>query len=314
MISVRKYLQLRPVRHILATSAVVFVACAVVFVVQLLEFNSTRPRLEGLTANATGVVARVDDATVTVRFPVPNQPEASAAVELDTTPPRLGAKVPVRYDPSAPSRAVTTGASALVTADRASTYATVTVVAVLAMLVVNGFLLFTRFVQPSRRKASASVPMRRVKVQRGLLTRSWLETDTATPRWIPVYFSPTLIGLPSPSRVEVLGDLRTDRHVAVRIDGEVLYPAGSVRTGEPRGRRLDNPSAPDGERSLAAATPVRLRRQFRADLPVLAVAPVVGAFWALVDGSGFAGWLTVSVLIAAFGFWWAALRGSDPSL
>ncbi|WP_020657990.1 DUF3592 domain-containing protein [Amycolatopsis benzoatilytica] len=310
----RKFLQLRPIRHILAASALVFLACAVVFVVQLLEYNGTRARLQGLSANAVGVVARVDDSTITVRFPVPDQPEASAAVELDTTPPALGAKVPVRYDPAAPSRAVAPGATPLVTADRASTYATVTVVSALAMLAVDGFLIFTRFVQPSRRKPGASVPMRRLKVQRGLLTRSWLETDTATPKWIPVYFSPALIGLPSPARVEVLGDLRTDRHVAVRIDGEVLYPAGAVRTTEPRGRRTDNPSAPDEARAAAAASPVGLPRQFRADLPALAVAPVVGAFWAFVDGSGLAGWLTVTVLIAAFGFWWAALRGSDPSL
>ncbi|WP_033291567.1 DUF3592 domain-containing protein [Amycolatopsis jejuensis] len=310
---------LRPVRYVLATSAAVFVACAVVFSLQLLDFQSTRARLAGLTASATGVVARVDDSddsddnTVTVRFPVPDQPEATAAIELDTTPPPLGTRVPVRYDPAAPTRAITGGATSLVTADRAATYATVTVVAVLAMLAVNGFLFFTRFVQPSRRRSGPSVAMRRVKVQRGLLTRSWLETETATPRWIPVYFSPTLISLPSPTPVEVLGDVRTNRHVAVRINGEVLYPAGAVRTSEPRGRRTDNPSLPDDDRSLAAVRPVSLGRQFRADLPVLAVAPVVGAFWAFVDGSGFTGWLTVTVLIAAFGFWWAALRGSDPS-
>jgi len=311
---VRKFLQLRPMRHILAASALVFLACAVVFTVQLLEYNGTRPRLQGLTANAVGVVARVDDSTITVRFPVPDQPDANAAVELDTTPPALGAKVPVRYDPAAPARAITPGATPLVTADRASTYATVTVVAALAMLAVDGFLIFTRFVQPSRRKPGATVPVRRLKVQRGLLTRSWLEIDTATPKWIPVYFSPSLIALPAPARVELLGDPRTDRHLAVRVGDEVLYPAGAVRTAEPRGRRTDNPSEPDEARATAATTPATLPRQFRADLPVLAVAPVVGAFWAFVDGSGITGWLVVTILIAAFGFWWAALRGSDPSL
>ncbi len=104
-----------------------------------------------------------------------------------------------------------------------------------------------------------------------------------------------------------------DRRVLVRAGGTTFHPAGGLRTTEPRGRRLDNPAEPDEERAAAARRPVTLRRQLRADLPVLAVAPVVGVFWALVDGTGVAGWLAVTVLVAAFGFWWAALRGSDPS-
>ncbi|MFI5608260.1 hypothetical protein [Amycolatopsis sp. NPDC051903] len=308
----RRFLGLRPVRHVLVTSAVVLVVCAAVFVLQLLEFSHAQAQLRGLTTPATATVVRADDGSATVRFLVEGSP-ATATVELDGSAPKTGAQVAVLYDPAQPARAVIRDAAPLVAQDRASTYATVTVVAALVVLAVDGFLLVTRFVRTARAPAGAPVPVRRVKVQRGLLTRSWLETETATPRWIPVYFSPTLIGLPTPTEVTVHGDVRRDRHVAVSLGDDVLYPAGAVRDAEPLGRRLDNPAEPDEERSLAAARPVPLHRQFRADLPVLVVAPVVGAFWAVVDGSGFTGWLTITVLVAGFGFWWAALRGSDPS-
>ncbi|MBB4684793.1 DUF3592 domain-containing protein [Amycolatopsis jiangsuensis] len=309
----RDFLRLRPVRHILVTSGIVLLACAAVFALQLVEFGQARAALQGFGPQTTATVTGYSDGSATVRFAVPGRADVTATVELDSSPPADGARVPVRYDPANPARAVIPGATPLVTAERASTYATVTVVAALAVLVVTGFLLVTRFLRPARATARPAVPVRRVKVQRGLLTRSWVETDHAPRRWIPVYFSPSLIGLPSPAKVEVLGDLRQDRHVALRVDGEVLYPAGAARPSEPRGRRTDNPAEPDAERAEAASRPVPLRRQFRADLPALAVAPVVGVFWALVDGSGLTGWLVVTVLVAAFGFWWAALRGSDPS-
>ncbi|MEV6898153.1 DUF3592 domain-containing protein [Amycolatopsis sp. NPDC051372] len=311
----RSFLRLRPVRHVLVTSGVVLLVCAAVFVLQLLEFSHAQADVRGITAQATGTVVRGGEGSATVRFPVAGGSLTTADVALDSSAPKTGTSVPVLYDPAQPSRALIRDATPIVTADRATTYATVTVVAAAAVLAVDLLLLFTRFIRPARAAAStAPIPVRRVKVQRGLLTRSWLETETASPRWIPVYFSPTLIGLPAPTKVVVRGDVRRDRLVAVEVGDELLYSAGSVRATEPRGRRTDNPVEPDEERALAAARPVSLARQFRADLPVLAVAPVVGAFWAFVDGSGFSGWLVVTVLVAAFGFWWAALRGSDPSV
>ncbi|MDT8914127.1 hypothetical protein [Amycolatopsis sp. PS_44_ISF1] len=317
----RELLRTRPVRHLLLTSGVALLACAAVFVLQLLEFSNAEAELRGVRTQTTGTVVRAGEDSVTVRFPGPGGADVTAGIGLDGSLPRAGSQVPVVYDPAHPTHAVTRGATPLVTADRASTYATVTVVAAVAVLGFDVFVLLTRFLRPARGQARAGLPVRRVKVQRGLLARSWIETETATPRWIPVYFSPSLIGLPSPAKVEVLGDVLRDRHVAIRISGadgpggvgELLYPSGAVRSSEPRGRRTDNPVAPDAEREAAAARPVSMARQFRADLPVLAVAPVVGVFWALVDGSGFGGWLVITVLVAAFGFWWAALRGSDPS-
>jgi hypothetical protein len=53
--------------------------------------------------------------------------------------------------------------------------------------------------------------------------------------------------------------------------------------------------------------------QLRVDSVFLVPAPIVGLFWAYVDGSGFTGWITATVVAAALGLWWGALRGSDPS-
>ncbi|MFE0025775.1 hypothetical protein [Amycolatopsis sp. NPDC059021] len=308
----KRLLGLRPVRHIAVTSALVLVVCAGVFLLQYLEFSHARATLRELSARATATVVRTADDTATVEFPLPNGKNATATIPLDATPPKAGAHVPVGYDPSRPERAVIPGASPLVAAERASIYATAAVVAALLVLLVDVVVLVTRFRLPAG-PAPRRVLVRRVKFQRGVLTRSWLETGTTQPRWLPVYFSPSLIGLSSPAEAEVYGDPSRDRRVTVRIGGETLYPAGAVRHTEPRGRRTDNPAEPDEERLAAAGRPVSLARQFRADLPVFVAAPFAGLFWALVDGTGVPGWLVVTALIGAAGFWWASLRGSDPS-
>lgn len=59
--------------------------------------------------------------------------------------------------------------------------------------------------------------------------------------------------------------------------------------------------------------PRGLPAQLRADAVFLLPAPVVGLFWAYLDDSGFTGWITATLVAAALGLWWGALRGSDPS-
>ncbi|RMI34192.1 hypothetical protein [Nocardia stercoris] len=61
------------------------------------------------------------------------------------------------------------------------------------------------------RRVSGQVPVRRIRQQHRLLSRSWLELDTAGGRrWLPVYFDPALVTLPSTTaefgrnRVELL--------------------------------------------------------------------------------------------------------------
>jgi hypothetical protein len=56
-----------------------------------------------------------------------------------------------------------------------------------------------------------------------------------------------------------------------------------------------------------------MRRQLRADLPLVVPAPFVGLLWTYVGRGGLNTWLEVTALIAALSLWLATLRGSDPS-
>jgi len=159
------------------------------------------------------------------------------------------------------------------------------------------------------RRPGRACRVRRVRFQRGLLVRSWLETEETPRRWIPVFFVPELVTLPSPVTVRLHGK----RLVGAEIDGVRSYPSGRVRTVAPRGRRTDNPAQPDEDAVARAKTAARWPRQLRVDSALLVTAPVVGVFWSFLDGSGFPGWLGATSTTGALAFWWASLRGSDPS-
>lgn len=175
-------------------------------------------------------------------------------------------------------------------------------VAVLVLLV-DGWLLVTRWF--AARRPGRQVSVRRVSMRRGLLARTWLETDDA---WIPVYFEPGLLLLPAPSIVTVHGN----RWVAVEI-GRMLYPSGRMRRREPPGRRTDSPTVPDGYAAGRASAAGRLWRQLRVDAALAVPAPVVGVVWAYLDDGGVSGWLGATAVTAALALWWAAVRGSDPA-
>ncbi len=110
--------------------------------------------------------------------------------------------------------------------------------------------------------------MRRVQVQSGLLTQSWLKLDSP-PRWIPVHFDPALVTLPAPTSVQLHGDPQRRALVAAEVDGTWLHPCGAVRVNEPRGRRIDSPASPDPLRSTIT---YRWRRQLQTDARLLTVA------------------------------------------
>lgn len=181
--------------------------------------------------------------------------------------------------------------------------------ALIAALVVvtGGWLWLSRallFRRPSR-----VCQVRRVRIQRGLLVRSWLETEENPRRWIPVFFEPELVTLPSPVSARLYGK----RLVGAEINGVRLYPSGRISTGQPRGRRGDNPTRPDEHAAGRATMAARWPRQLRVDSALLVTAPIVGLFWAFLDSSGFFGWLGATAISGALALWWAAIRGSDPS-
>jgi hypothetical protein len=217
----------------------------------------------------------------------------------------------VAYDPAAPGTPLVPGAALLSDAD--SSLGTLYLTATVAALVI----LTCGWQLVSRRRASGqptrTVPVRRVRIQAGLMARSWLETETAPRRWIPVHFDPLLVGLPSPATVRLHGDPLRDRLVAVAVDGRVLHPSGPVRAQEPLGRRTDNPTAPDASTIERMARLAALRPQFRADLPLLVPAPIIALLWTYIEGAGIATWAAATALLATLGLWLAAIRGSDPS-
>jgi hypothetical protein len=221
----------------------------------------------------------------------------------------VGVRTEVAYDPHEPSTVLIPGSSELAALDRASSGLAFSTVLAAAVLGTGAWQVFSR--RQLRRRTPRVVLARRVRVQHGLLTRSWLEVESL-PRWIPVHFDPILLTLPAPARVQLYGDPERHRLIAAQVGDRWLYPSGAARIREPRGRRIDSPATPDAE-ALAGTTVPGWGRQLRADAGLLTPAPVIGLLWAFLDGGGILTWACATVLSAAVGLWWAAIHGSDPT-
>jgi hypothetical protein len=306
---------LRPLRHALLTTGIVLAVCGVLAGVAATTFAATSAHIGVATGRAEGVVDAVHDSAVQLRWTPPGLIERVDLVEVSGTPPAPGAHTEVAFDPAHPEGPLIPGAQVLVDADRALTTLSFTVVVAALVLAVLAWQVVTRrrvFAQPGR-----SVPVRRVRWQAGLATRSYLETDTRPQRWIPVHFDPVLVGLPSPTVVRLHGDPLRDRMCAATVAGpdgdHPLVPSGAVRAEEPRGHRTDNPSRPDATVAVRAAALARMGRQLRADLPLVVPAPFIGLLWTYVDRGGLLTWVAVTALVASLGLWLGAMRGSDPS-
>ncbi|QYN36907.1 hypothetical protein K1T35_06480 [Pseudonocardia sp. DSM 110487] len=301
----------RALRYGLVTSGLVLAVCAVLAVVAGTALAAASQRLSTLTGRTVGTISAVDGSRVEVRWTPEHGTERTDLVELAGSAPPVGTRTEVAYDPAAPGTPLVPGAAVLADADSelGTLYLAGTVAAV--VVVVGGWQLLSR--RQAAARTGRSLTVRRVRVQSGLVARSWLETETAPHMWIPVHFDPVLVGLRSPATVRVHGDPLHDRLVAVDVDGQMLHPSGPVRAREPRGRRTDNPAAPDESTIERMARLARLHRQFRADLPLLLPAPFVALLWTYIDGGGIGTWSGTTALLAASGLWFAALRGSDPS-
>ena len=288
--------RVRALRHgVLATAIVLFV-CLVVGLLSWLSYSDSRAVLSSLTSREVGEVVSYSDGAVEVRWP-----SGSARVPYEDGAKFVGRQTQVAFDPADPSRAVIPGSNLLLDADRA--LGGVTFSLAVALLVVFAGLVRMLLAVRSVRAEAVTVSVRRIRLQSGLMVRSWLEIDGPTERWLPVFYDPVLVTLPSPADVELRGG-----RVAV-VDGVTLYPSGKAVTKHPRGRRLDNPVQPDPE----TRAPRGLLAQLRVDAVFMVPAPFVGLFWAYLDGTGFTGWITATAIAAVLGLWWGAFRGSDPS-
>ncbi|SMD20804.1 DUF3592 domain-containing protein [Lentzea albidocapillata] len=288
--------RVRALRYGLFTTAVVLVVCFVVALFSWLSYSDDRAVLASLTSRDTGEVVSFSDGAVEVRWP-----SGTARVAYENGARVVGRQTQVAFDPADPSRAVIPGSDLFLETDRALGGVTFSV-AVALLVVLAGAVRVLLAVRPAR-GGGTTVSVRRIRLQSGLMVRSWLEVEGPVERWLPVYYDPVLVTLPSPSDVELRGG-----RVAV-INGVTVYPSGRPVTKHPRGRRLDNPVQPDSD----TRAPRGLAAQLRVDAVFMVPAPVVGLFWAYLDGSGFTGWITATVIAAVLGLWWAALRGSDPS-
>ncbi|WP_394621203.1 hypothetical protein JNUCC0626_19560 [Lentzea sp. JNUCC 0626] len=283
-------------RYGLTTTAAVLLVCLVVASLSWLSYLDGRASLASMTARDMGEVVSYSDGAVEVRWPA-----GTARVPYEDGDRVVGKQAQIAFDPADPSRAVIPGSDLLVSTDRALGGVTFALAVALLVLFVGGLRLFLA-VRAARAEA-VTVSVRRIRLQSGLMVRSWLEIDGPVERWLPVYYDPVLVTLPSPADVELRGG-----RVAV-IDGVTVYPSGRPVTKHPRGRRLDNPVRPDPE----TRAPSGLVAHLRVDAVFIVPAPFVGLFWAYLDGTGFTGWITATVIAAVLGFWWGAYRGSDPS-
>lgn len=299
----------RALRHGAVTSALVLAVCAALALVAGATLAATAPQLRAATERTVGTVTAVTGDTITLRWAPTGTAERLDEVAL-ASPPPVGTRTEIAYDPAAPQRPLVPGSAVLADVDRALT--TLVLAGTVAALVLVAGLWQVLSRGRLRGRPGRPVPVRRVRVAAGMTSRSWLETETQPRRWIPVHFDATLVGLPSPTTVRLLGDPGRDRLVAAEVDGRVLYPSGPVRSTEPRGRRTDNPSRPDASVAERAAALAPLRRQLRADLPLVIPAPLVALLWISVGGGGGATWAAATLLLAAFALWIAAIRGSDP--
>lgn len=291
----------RPVVHITMATAVVLAVCAAIAGTSAVTYHRTTGALQTLTARATGTITGAAGGSAVIDWPG----HPPLAVPLTGAVPAAGTHTQIAYDPADPSDAIIPGATVLTDADRSQDGILFALLIAALVVLTDLWHLATRW-QATRRPAR-DLTIRRISMRRGLMARTWLETEDD--RWIPVHFEPAVLTLPAPTTARSHGE----RLIAVHIPGATLYPSGRTRHTEPPGRRTDSPTKPDAYTATRATTAARWRRQLRVDAALLAPAPLVGLLWSYLDDSGTCGWLGATAITAAVALWWAAIRGSDPS-
>jgi hypothetical protein len=295
----------RALRYGAGTSALVLLVCAVIAGLSIWTLGTVGERVAGATARSSGEVVRAEGRTVDVRWSAAGG-QRTDTVALAASAPPVGARTEVAYNPREPATVLLPGSTELAAVDRAASGVAFSGLIAAIVLITFGWQVISR--SRLHRRPPQPMQVRRVRVQSGLLTRSWLELD-ASPRWIPVHFDPILVALPAPTTVALRGDPQGRGLVAAEVDGVWLDPSGPIRATEPRGRRIDSPAIPDAD----ALGDISWRRQLRADAVLLTPAPVVGLLWVFLDGGGLLTWTCATTLTAALAFWGAALRGTDPT-
>jgi hypothetical protein len=300
----------RALRYGAGTSVLVLLACALIAGLSAWTLGTVGERVAGATARSSGEVVRAEGRTVDVRWSAAGG-QRTDTVALAVSAPPVGARTEIAYNPREPATVFIPGSTALAAVDRAASGVAFSGLIAAIVLITFGWQVISR--RQLRRRPGQPIQVRRVRMQSGLLTRSWLELDApphgATSRWIPVHFNPILATLPAPTTMVLHGDQQRRGLAAAEVDGVWLDPSGPIRATEPRGRRIDSPALPDPH----AHSDTSWRRQLRADAVLLTPAPIVGLLWTFLDGGGVVTWACATALTATLALWWSALRGSDPT-
>jgi hypothetical protein len=151
-------------------------------------------------------------------------------------------------------------------------------------------------------EAPRTVTIKRVRQQHRLVSRSWLEiTYAGRTRWLPVFFTPALLRL-TETTADIAGRSLHTEHIR-------FYPSGRIRSTEPPGRLIDNPSLPDPD----APSRYGFARRLHLDAQSTVAAPFAGLMWVYVAGGGLGAFVGAICVTAAAALWLSAIRGSDPS-
>ncbi|MFD3510432.1 hypothetical protein [Nocardia sp. NPDC058666] len=175
------------------------------------------------------------------------------------------------------------------------------VVVALAVLAYTAYQLGLAFgLFPTGLVATGTVRGKRVRQQYRLVSRSWLEISSGDRVvWQPVFYDPELSTF-VPTNLELTG-----RSI---LDGSTrFYPSGRVRTTEPAGKLIDNPSRPTTPPGYGIA------RRLILDVQPAIGAPLVGLLWVYVMHGGLGAFVASTTVAAAAFTWLSAIRGSDPS-
>ncbi|WP_063059366.1 hypothetical protein [Nocardia sienata] len=169
-------------------------------------------------------------------------------------------------------------------------------------------------------ESSATVAVRRVRQEYQLVSRSWLELrGHGDDRWLPVYFTPELIGFTggmarlSERRIVLRPEPAGTRQPGGPQHEFRVLPAGRARGSEPPGRLVDNPTRVDPEAQTRAVATTKVTRRLLLDAQPAVAAPFVALLWLYVMGGGTGAFIAAMCVAAATATWLSAVRGSDPS-
>lgn len=318
-------LRRRPVRHILAGLAVLVVLGAALAVVLALRYADAAAPLREASARAVATVQRsglgADGRGVELRWQDAEGQQRTGTVRAaGPGTVRTGSPVTVRYVPSDPSRFYAAGDQTEARVrDIGFGIVLVGIVLLVAVAVTAVHVLRRR---SAERRPGTPGSVRYARSRRRLLRRSWLVVAReGGESWVPVHWDPALTRLRPGTQATLHGKPGAGRVVAVDLgDTTVWQAAGRVRTDPPRGELdLDedvwSPPGKAGRPVTPSTEPadVGLGRHLRTDGALLVAAPLLGLAWAYIDGTGWAGAIIATVLVAGLLVWLPTLLGSDPT-